>query len=70
VRFIAKLVTDRPLERSVQKFAPDQINAEGVAREYLQANGCEPGDSFDIHEIKPVHVSTLFLNKDGSVEKK
>lgn len=36
MKFVAILVTERALERPVQKFAPDQVNAEGVAREFLK----------------------------------
>lgn len=69
MRFIAKLVTERTLERGLQKFAPDQTSAEGVAREYLKGSGCVPGDSFEIYEMRPVLVATLRSSPDGSVER-
>lgn len=68
MNFIAKLVTERELERAVQKFAPDLINAEGMARDYLKA-GCTPGDAFEVYETRQVHVSTLIYMSDGTVER-
>lgn len=69
MRFTAKLVTDRELERGMQKFAPDLVNAEGVAVEFLKANGCIPGDRFDIYENRQVLVTSLMLNKEGGVDR-
>lgn len=69
MRFIARLVTERQLERAVQKIAPDQVNAEGVAREFLVANGCVPGDLFEVYEHQLVLVSTLRLMSDGKIDK-
>jgi len=65
MKFIARLITDRTLEREVQKFAPDLVNAEGVAREYLEAHG-RKGDSFSIFDVSPVLVSIVSLVKRPS----
>ena len=66
MKFIALLKTSRELPRPYQTFAPDQVNAEGVAREYLKGNGCIEGDKFEIYEIKPVLVSTIEFPKPSS----
>lgn len=68
MKFTAKLITDRKLERDVVKFAPDQVNAEGLATEFLN-NGCVPGDLFDIYETRQVLVSTLRLNAKKEVDR-
>lgn len=59
MRFAAMLVTSRELQKPYQCFAPDQVNAEGLAREYLKGNGCEKGDRFEIYEIRPTLVRTI-----------
>lgn len=59
MRFTAKLVTDRILERPFSRFAPDIVSAEGLARQYLEANGCEKGDRFEIYETVPTLVRTI-----------
>ncbi len=64
MKYIAMLVTSRELQRPWQAFAPDQVNAEGVAREYLNGNGCVPGDKMEIYEIKPVLVKTVYATCD------
>lgn len=76
MRFIAKLVTYRQLEKPVQKIAPDQVNAEGVAREFLMdaqsrqpLNGCMFGDAFEIYETRLVLVATLRLMSDGTIDR-
>lgn len=58
MKFIAQLVTSRKLERGVTKFAASQINAESHAREWLEHSG-EPGDKFDILEVRAVSVSSV-----------
>ena len=59
MKFTAHLVTSRELPRHYQDFAPDLVNAEGIAREYLKGNGCVDGDKFEIYEIKPSLVKTI-----------
>jgi hypothetical protein len=70
VKYTAKLVTDRQLERPVQRFAPDYVNAEGVARECLSSADCAPGDSIEIYETRQVLVATLVLLSEGKIQKK
>ena len=69
MRFTAKLVTDRTLERDVQRFGSDLVNTEGNAAEFLKENGCVPGDRFDIFEIRQVHVVSLVRNKEGGIDR-
>ncbi len=68
MKYTAILVTERNIERPVQRFSPDPVNAKGIASDFLKANGCVAGDSFAIFETKPVLIATLVLMSDGTVE--
>lgn len=78
MRFTAKLVTGRVIPRPIQKFAPDLVNAEGLARDFLEdrppgigqpVHGCTEGDAFDIYETREVLVLRLVRNKEGGVDR-
>ena len=69
MRFVGILVTERKLDRPVQKFGPDQVNTEGICIEYLKAAG-KPGDRFEISDLSPKPVSSLTLTGPGTVERK
>lgn len=72
MKFTAHLITSRELPRPYQTFAPDLVNAEGVAGEYLERSECVPGDKFDLYEIRPVKVSTIEIagyETDGKTKK-
>lgn len=64
MKFVAILVTERSLERPVRKFAPDQVNAEGMAREFLKGNGCVQGDVFEVFDVRPKRVATVEWKED------
>jgi hypothetical protein len=73
VKFTAKLVTERKLERPIQRFAPDLINADGLGRQMLEHYGVE-GDRVEITESKPILIYTLVVksrlsNGEFEVEK-
>ena len=69
MNFTVKLVTESSLERPIQRFAPDSVNADGVAREMLTAADRKPGDKVEIYETKQVLVGTMALMSDGKIEK-
>lgn len=78
MRFTAKLITERKIGRSVERFAPDLVNAEGLAREFLldrpaaigsPVHGCVAGDAFEIWETRQVLVARLRRNEKGEVER-
>lgn len=66
--YISRLITNRKLDRPVQKFAPDYVNAHGTSVEFLKNGGCESGDKFEVYEMRPVLVSTLVYMSDGTVD--
>ncbi len=69
MRYTAKLATHTHLERPVQKFAPDAVNADAAARGILGDASRVAGDRVEIYETKPVLVGTLVLMSDGSIQK-
>ena len=68
MNFTAKLVTETPMERPIQKFAPDSVNADGVARGMLSDAARKPGDKVEIYETRQVLVGTLVLMGDNKIE--
>lgn len=69
MRYIARLVTDRPQERGVQKFQPDAVSAERFAVDYLRTSGCQVGDVVEVIEIRPVVVASFRYDADGAIQK-
>lgn len=68
--FTAKLVTETPLERPVQRFALSAQNAEKEGRGILSDASRVAGDRVEIYETKPVLVGTLVLMSDGKIDRR
>lgn len=61
MRFTARLVTERSLDRGVTKFGAGRVNVEGQARAWLDAFG-KPGDRFDVFEQKDILVGAITVS--------